>query len=67
MKQGTGQSSDSGRKQEPVSHAINPGGAAQLGVAVIKNPTPLDAGRGFTAPKPVAETIHHCGSQGKHS
>ncbi len=67
MKQGSGHSTDSGRKSEPVPHAINPGGAAQLGVAVVKNPTPLEAGRGFTAPQPVATTIHPGGSQGKHS
>ncbi len=66
MKQGPGHSSDSGQKREPIPHAINPGGAAQLGVAVISNPTPLEAGRGFTAPQPVATTIHHGGSQGNH-
>jgi len=66
MRQGSGHSSDSGQKREPVPHAINPGGAAQLGVAVISNPTPLEAGRGFTAPKPATTTIHHGGSQGNH-
>ncbi len=66
MKQGSGHSTDSGRKQEPIPHAIHPGGAAQLGVAVISNPTPLEAGRGFSAPQPVATTVHHCGSQGEH-
>jgi len=66
MKQGTGHSSDSAQKREPIPHAINPGGAAQLGIAVIKNPTPLDAGRGYSAPQPVATTNHPCGSQGKH-
>lgn len=66
MKQGSGHSTDSGRKSEPVSHAINPGGAAQLGIAVVKNPTPLEGGRGFMAPEPVATTIHHSGSQGTH-
>ena len=67
MKQGSGHSSDSGQKREPIPHAIAPGGAAQLGTAVVKNPTPLGAGRGFAAPQPVATTVHECGSQGKHT
>ncbi len=66
MKQGSGHSTDSAQKREPIPHAINPGGAAQLGVAVVKNPTPLEAGRGFSAPAPVATTIHQSGSQGTH-
>ena len=65
-KQGTVGTKVTSFKMEPISHAINPGGAAQLGTAVFQNPTPLDAGRGFAAPKPVSETTSDCGSQGKH-
>lgn len=66
MKQGSGNSSAGERKIEPRSQAVNPGGAAQLGTAVISNPTPLYAGRGYTAPAPAATTSHKAGSQGKH-
>ncbi len=67
MKQGSGHSSDSGRKIEPRSHAINPGGVAQMGemVGTAKSIEPMGAGRGFTAPKAGMEQ-HHSGSQGKH-
>jgi hypothetical protein len=53
-------------KVEPTAHAIDPGGAAQLGIAVVSNPTPLGAGRGYMAPAPVSCTTSNCGSQGKH-
>lgn len=66
MKQGSGNSSRGDTKREPISHAINPGGVSELGNAVAKNPSPMSAGRGFTAPAPVATTTHECGSQGKH-
>lgn len=66
MKQGTGNNSMSGQKREPIAHAIDPGGAAQLGTMVVQNPTPLNAGRGYMAPAPVSETTSNCGSQGKH-
>lgn len=56
----------SGTKREPIAHAINPGGVAQIGNVVAKNPEPLHAGRGFMSPQPTASTTHHCGSQGKH-
>src|SRR5882762_10105833 len=66
-KQGRADSnSASGQKREPIPHAISPAGAAQLGTHVIKNPTPLGAGRGFSAPAPSGETNHPSGSQGKH-
>ena len=66
MKQGRAVTSMNEFKREPRSEAINPGGAAQLGTMVVKNPTPLVAGRGFEAPKPKAEISHRCGSQGEH-
>lgn len=65
MKQGQGTTVTS-FKVEPIPHAINPGGAAQLGTMVISNPTPLADGRGFSAPRPVSETNSNCGSQGEH-
>lgn len=64
MKQGTGVTVTS-MKMEPVSRAVNPGGTDQLGNMVAQNPTPLFGGRGFSAPEPVACTIHPCGSQGE--
>lgn len=53
-------------KVEPVSQAVNPGGAAQLGTMVAMNPTPLFGGRGFSAPTAVATATHEAGSQGEH-
>jgi hypothetical protein len=66
MKQGSGSSRTGDQKREPISHAKDPGGAAQIGVIVVKNPTPLDAGRGYRSPSPAADDRHPCGSQGKH-
>lgn len=75
MKQG--QASVSGsmdRKMEPNSHAVNPGGAANLGLAQGNHAeegdftpriTPLYAGRGYQAPA-IASTSHKSGSQGKY-
>ncbi len=67
MKQGTANHFDSPRKREPIVTVINPGGAAQQGIMVVTNPTPLEGdGRGFMSPEPTDETIHNCGTQGKH-
>lgn len=66
MKQGTGHSSAGQRKVEPRSTAINPATVSELGVHQVRTRTePMDAGRGFTAPAPVATTTHKSGSQGK--
>ena len=65
MKQGSG-SNVTSPKREPIVHGISPGGAAQIGTVVIVNPTPLEEGRGFTAPAPVAHDIYTHGSQGEH-
>jgi hypothetical protein len=66
MKQGTGNSSSSGGKVEPRSNAINPEAAAEIGRQVVHTvPVPLNAGRGYQAPAPVATTSHRSGSQGK--
>lgn len=74
MKQG--QASVSGamdRKMEPMSRAVNPGGAGNIGLAQGDhadcgdlNPrmTPLYSGRGYSAP-PIRTTSHKSGSQGK--
>lgn len=66
MKQGSGNNSHSGMKQEPIAHAMSPKGVGQIGLAQAKDRAtyPLDAGRGYEAPK-GGTTIHHSGSQGK--
>lgn len=66
MKQGPSKSSDGGRKREPISHAISPGGVSQIGLAQGVRPESIHAGRGFSAPGPSGTTVHHGGSQGKH-
>jgi hypothetical protein len=65
-------------KVEPKPHAINPGGAGQLGSAALapKYATPLEAGRGYSTPVGPSSNmgqgpganrqVHHCGSQGQH-
>lgn len=74
-----GRASVSGRmdtKREPMSHAVNPHAAGQIGLAqpgrmsdgnhTSQNTAEaLNAGRGFTAPA-IGTAIHHSGSQGKH-
>lgn len=56
------------RKREPISHAVNPGGAAQIGIAQANRMAviPLYAGHGYEAPVGGGTTIHENGSQGKH-
>jgi len=66
MKQGRATEFDGSRKREPIVQIINPGGAAQMGVMVVTNPTPLKDGRAFMSPEPEAECIHQGGTQGKH-
>lgn len=75
MKQGRASSSGmTGQKIEPRPHAINPGGVSLLGEMQGNHSdrgtfkaklTPMNAGRGFSAPAPVACTVHKGGSQGK--
>ena len=57
-----------GTKREPIPHAVDPGGADQLGqkVGTVRAVEPLYEGRGFKAPEPAGRTIHHSGSQGHH-
>jgi hypothetical protein len=75
MKQG--RATISGRldgKVDPSAKAINPGAVANLGTMQGNHAdagdmpfksTPMDAGRGYSAPG-IASTTHKCGSQGKH-
>jgi hypothetical protein len=63
-------------KREPIAHAMNPAGVAQIGSAMGNHATgvgkilngasvSIDRGRGFEAPKDAGRTVHHGGSQGK--
>lgn len=67
MKQGSGHSSSGDRKREPISHAVSPAAAGQIGVAQAypRATAQLYEGRGIEAPK-ATSTTHHCGSQGRH-
>lgn len=76
MKQGQANSSRMGStKREPSSQAVNPAYPGQLGAHfgnhADEGDTPrtgavqMYEGRGLEAPM-VGETIHPCGSQGKH-
>ena len=66
MKQGRATTSIVGStKQEPISHAVNPGGVSEIGCAQWGTSTPIYEGRGLSAPM-VGETTHQSGSQGKH-
>lgn len=73
MKQGTANSMRGDTKTEPISHAVNPGGAGNIGLAqgshaeegdFVPRITQLYAGRGFEAPA-IRTTSHKSGSQGK--
>jgi hypothetical protein len=76
MKQGKASSSGvRGTKVEPTTKALNPGGVANMGNAIGNHatdtgtfrpqPTPLNAGRGFTSPG-IGNKRHRGGSQGKY-
>jgi len=66
MKQGTANNTDSGRKREPIAHAVSPAAVSEIGIQQIRTTSlPLYEGRGLEAPM-QGSTIHHCGSQGKH-
>ena len=79
MKQGSGRSTDSGRKIEPRGKSYTPGVVSQIGQALGNHATdttrilhgasaPMYEGRGnsIEAPK-MGVTVHHGGSQRKHS
>lgn len=66
MKQGTGNSTNSAQKREPIAHAVSPAAVSEIGLQVVRSTSlPLYEGRGLEAPM-QGTTIHHCGSQGKH-
>jgi len=77
MKQGSGTSSHSAQKREPIANAISVKAVSQIGMAmgnhatdirgVLPNPAKdLHKGRGFEAPRDAGRTIHHGGSQRRH-
>lgn len=66
MKQGRATTSIVGStKQEPISHAVDPGAVSEIGIQQYGTSLPLYEGRGLQAPM-VGETSHKSGSQGKH-
>jgi hypothetical protein len=74
MKQGRADKSGMGSvKREPISRAVNPAAADQLGQAMgnmiggkrVTSAT-LYEGKGYSAPMSKGCTAHKCGSQGKH-
>ena len=76
MKQGRASSSGPrGQKVEPKSYAKNPGAANNIGVPTANHatdtgtftprPTPLNAGRGYSAPG-IGTKRHRGGSQGSY-
>lgn len=66
MKQGPSNSTNSGRKREPVAYAVNPAAVSEIGVQQIRATSlPLYEGRGLEAPM-QGTTNYECGSQGKH-
>lgn len=74
MKQGTGNSKSGSQKIEPRSTFVNPGAVANLGNMQGNHSekgdmpfrtTPMNAGRGYSAPG-IGTTTHKNGSQGKH-
>ncbi len=66
MNQGSGNNSDSGRKREPIAHAVSEAAVSEIGVHQYRY-TKIDLykGRGYEAPMAGTDT-HPCGSQGKH-
>ena len=64
MKQGSATVTVHSPKVEPTVHIINPGGVAQIGAMVARNPTPVVDGRAHVSPAPVSHTTNPSGSQG---
>ena len=66
MKQGMYKTTVAGGKVEPVSKAINPGAAANIGIQQVHTKSkPMYEGRGLEAPM-VGTTSHVRGTQGKY-
>jgi hypothetical protein len=65
------------KKVEPIPHAINPAGIAQIGTSIGNHGTgdpqhssyrgdPINAGRGYKAPMNASMKTSKSGSQGRH-
>lgn len=67
MKQGTGNSQAGSQKREPISRAVDPGYAAQLGTmtGTAKSVEKMYEGRGYEALMAGSDS-HKSGSQGKY-
>ncbi|TXH51060.1 MAG: hypothetical protein E6Q97_19155 [Desulfurellales bacterium] len=68
MKQGRASNDGAaGQKREPISHAVSPAGAEQLGniTGTARSVEPLYDGRGYKAPGIASHNLPK-GSQGKH-
>lgn len=69
MKQGSGNSTASGQKREPIAHAVDVCSVADIGLQQARvhggSSSELYSGRGFEAPLAGSDT-HRSGSQGKH-
>lgn len=66
MKDGTGKTTQSGQKREPIAHAVSPAAVSEIGIHQVRGTSlPLYEGRGLEAPM-QGTTIHQRGSQGKH-
>ena len=66
MKQGTGNSTQSGQKREPIAHKVNVAAVSEIGIHQVRGTSlPLYEGRGLEAPMQGISN-HPQGSQGKH-
>jgi hypothetical protein len=66
VKQGTGRSSDSGRKVEPKAHGVSPKCVSELGAHQVRTKSvTMYTDRGIEAPM-VGKQSHPRGSQGRH-
>ena len=66
MKQGTGNSTQSGQKREPIAHKVNVAAVSEIGIHQVRSTSlPLYEGRGLEAPMQGISN-HPQGSQGKH-
>lgn len=66
MKQGTGTTTQSGQKCEPISHKIEPSYAGNIGLAQSPRMAPMMPTypkEGVMCPEPASVTFHHKGSQ----
>lgn len=69
MKQGQAtRDGAAGQKREPISTAIRPAYAGEIGIKRVSDSlkAPMREGPGYSAPAPTACSTHRSGSQGKH-